>query len=39
MFEVVMNLIRRRAPEAKIAFNLSPDDSANAAERQLSNDV
>jgi hypothetical protein len=36
MFEVVMNVIRTNAPQAKLAFNLSPDDSANAAERQLS---
>lgn len=35
MFEVVMNVIRTTAPEARLAFNLSPDDSARAAERQL----
>lgn len=39
MFEVVMNIIHTKAPQAKLAFNLSPDDSANAAERQLSDDV
>ncbi|SPU54811.1 Uncharacterised protein [Brevundimonas vesicularis] len=38
MFEVVMNILRTQAPQAKIAFNLSPDDSAKAAERQLSHD-
>jgi hypothetical protein len=36
MFEVVMNIIHATAPKAKLAFNLSPDDSARAAERQLS---
>jgi hypothetical protein len=36
MFEVVMNIIHTQAQQAKIAFNMSPDDSANAAERQLS---
>ncbi|MFX4086817.1 MULTISPECIES: hypothetical protein [Sphingobium] len=35
MFEVVMNVIHTAAPQARLAFNLSPDDSANAAERQL----
>lgn len=35
MFEVVMNILHTQAPRAKIAFNMSPDDSANAAERQL----
>lgn len=39
MFEVVMNVIRTTAPQAKLAFNLSPDDSARAAERQLSQDA
>lgn len=34
-FEVVMNILRTEASRAKIAFNLSPDDSAKAAERQL----
>ncbi|WCT74658.1 hypothetical protein PQ455_05360 [Sphingomonas naphthae] len=38
MFEVVMNTIRTAAPQAKLAFNLSPDDSADAANRQLSGD-
>lgn len=35
MFEVVMNIVHARAPAAKIAFNMAPDDSANAAERLL----
>lgn len=39
MFEVVMNIIRVVAPQARLAFNLSPDDSAHAAERQLSDDA
>jgi hypothetical protein len=39
MFEVVMNIIRISAPQAKLAFNLSPDDSARAAERQLGQDT
>ena len=35
MFELVVNIIRTGAPQAKIAFNTSPDTSARAAERQL----
>lgn len=35
VFEAVMNAIHLRAPGARLAFNLSPDDSAAAAERQL----
>jgi hypothetical protein len=34
-FEAVMNAVRERAPKARLAFNLTPDDSADAAERQL----
>jgi hypothetical protein len=34
-FEAVMNTVREHAPQAKLAFNLAPDDSAAAAERQL----
>jgi hypothetical protein len=34
-FEAVMNAVREHAPQAKLAFNLSPDDSVDAAERQL----
>jgi hypothetical protein len=35
MFEVVMNALREHAPTAKLAFNVAPNDSAEAAERQL----
>jgi hypothetical protein len=35
-FEVVVNLVRRHAPRAAIAFNSSPDDTAEAALRWLS---
>jgi hypothetical protein len=34
-FEQVVNLIRQHAPEAAIAFNTSPADSADAAQRWL----
>ena len=34
-FEAVMNTVREYAPQARLAFNLAPDDSAEAAERQL----
>ncbi len=34
-FEAVMNAIHEHAPSARLAFNLSPDDSADAARRQL----
>ena len=33
LFEVVVNLVRRHAPQAAIAFNTGPDDSADAAAR------
>jgi hypothetical protein len=33
LFEVVINAIRRAAPNAAIAFNTRPDDSADAAAR------
>ena len=36
IFEAVINALREHAPEARLAFNLSPEDSADAAERQLS---
>lgn len=32
-FEVVINLVRRHAPQAAIAFNSRPDDGADAAAR------
>jgi hypothetical protein len=35
-FEVVVNLVRRHAPQAAIAFNSQPDDTADAALRWLS---
>lgn len=34
-FEAVMNALRESSPKAKLAFNLGPEDSADAAERQL----
>jgi hypothetical protein len=33
LFEVVIDAIRKAAPEAPIAFNTRPDDSADAAAR------
>src|SRR5262249_42568830 len=33
LFEVVINAVRRAAPNAAIAFNTRPDDSADAAAR------
>lgn len=35
MFEVVLNAVHEGAPKARLAFNVSPDESAAAAERQL----
>lgn len=35
LFESVINLVRRRAPDAAIAFNRSPEDCADAALRWL----
>ena len=34
-FELVVNLVRRHAPQAAIAFNSRPDDTADAARRWL----
>jgi hypothetical protein len=34
-FELLMNAIRQHAPNARLAFNSKPDDTAEAAERQL----
>ncbi len=34
-FERLMNAIREHAPDARLAFNTRPDDTAEAAERQL----
>lgn len=35
LFETVVNLVRRAAPDAAIAFNTRPEDTAEAAARQL----
>jgi hypothetical protein len=35
LFEQVINLVRRHAPEAAIAFNASPTDTFDAAARWL----
>jgi hypothetical protein len=35
LFEKAVNLIRRHAPDAAIAFNSTPDDTADAALRWL----
>jgi phosphoribosylformimino-5-aminoimidazole carboxamide ribonucleotide (ProFAR) isomerase len=37
-FEVVINLVRRHAPQAAIAFNSTPDDMADAAQRWINAD-
>ncbi len=35
LFERVVNAVHRAAPGAKIAFNTHPEDTADAAARQL----
>jgi hypothetical protein len=35
LFETVVNIIHKAAPEAAIAFNTKPEDTADAAARQL----
>jgi hypothetical protein len=35
LFETVVNIIHRAAPNAAIAFNTRPEDTADAAARQL----
>lgn len=35
LFEKVVNLVRRHAPDAAIAFNSTPEDCADAARRWL----
>ncbi|TRC71568.1 hypothetical protein FJV80_33150 [Mesorhizobium sp. WSM4310] len=35
LFETVVNIIRKAAPNAAIAFNTRPEDTADAAARQL----
>lgn len=37
LFETVVNLIRRHAPQAVIAFNSDPTDSRDAAQRAIAN--
>jgi hypothetical protein len=34
-FEAIINAVRKAAPNAAIAFNTRPDDSADAAARWL----
>ena len=36
LFETVVNIVHRSAPGAAIAFNTRPEDTADAAARQLS---
>jgi hypothetical protein len=38
LFETIINLIRRHAPDAAIAFNRTPDDTYKAAARWLTED-
>ena len=35
LFETVVNIIHKSAPNAKIAFNTRPEDTADAAARQI----
>ena len=35
LFEVVVNVVHKAAPKAKIAFNTRPEDTADAAARWL----
>ncbi|TPG43572.1 hypothetical protein EAH79_07470 [Sphingomonas koreensis] len=35
LFEIVVNLVHKTAPHAAIAFNTRPEDTAEAAARQL----
>jgi hypothetical protein len=35
LFETVVNIIHKAAPNATIAFNTRPEDTAEAAARQL----
>jgi N-acetylglutamate synthase/N-acetylornithine aminotransferase len=35
IFEAVINAVHEHAPRARLAFNIGPEDSAAAAERQL----
>jgi hypothetical protein len=38
LFESVVNIVHKAAPGAAIAFNTKPEDTADAAARQLGND-
>jgi len=38
LFETVVNIIHKAAPSAVIAFNTKPEDTAEAAARQLKAD-
>jgi hypothetical protein len=38
LFEIVVNIIHKAAPGAAIAFNTKPEDTAEAAARQLNAD-
>jgi len=38
LFEVVINAVRKAAPNASIAFNTRPEDTADAASRWLQSD-
>jgi hypothetical protein len=38
LFETVVNIIHKAAPHAAIAFNTSPEDTADAAARQIKAD-
>lgn len=38
LFEIVVNIIHKAAPNAAIAFNTKPEDTADAAARQLNAD-
>lgn len=37
LFEMVVNLVHKTAPGASIAFNTKPEDTADAAARQIDN--
>jgi hypothetical protein len=37
LFETVVNIVHKTAPGAAIAFNTTPEDTADAAARQLGN--
>jgi hypothetical protein len=39
LFETVVNIVHKAAPGAAIAFNTKPEDTADAAARQLDKDI